>query len=102
MESISMFGFRVIEAPLMREPKIKVRADVPMTPAGRAAMNAWLLERFGDQEVAYMFDRNALSAYFDREIDKSLSSSLGARADTLVCSSLTISKLRAACKLVKP
>jgi len=94
-----LFGMRVIQTmSLPREPKLKVRDDVPMTPAGRAAMNAWLLERFGDQEVAYIMDLSALRGRMDRD----LAAAFGLPDRMMVGSPLTIEKLRAACKLVMP
>lgn len=94
-----LFGMRVIESmALSREPKLKVRSDVPMSPAARAAMNAWLLERFGDQEVAYIMDMSALLGRFDRQI----ADAFGMPERTLIGSPLTIERLSAACKLVMP
>ena len=54
----TLFGMQVhTSAALPRfEQTLKVRSDVPMTPEGRAAMDAWLKERFGMREVFFVFN----------------------------------------------
>ena len=53
----SIFGIRVIESPLIQPvAKLQVHPNCPMTDEGRDKMNAWLLEMFGKEEVAYIFN----------------------------------------------
>jgi hypothetical protein len=54
----SVFGaIKFVESPFVQPvPVLQLHPDFPWcTPEFRAKTNAWLLERFGMQEVAYMF-----------------------------------------------
>lgn len=60
----TMFGFPVITSPLVQPVPVLTFDPAHKlcwaTPEFRAEMNAWLLERFGTKEVAYIFDPHAL------------------------------------------
>ena len=61
----SLFGFKVVEHPLLPSelPVISfdpLRKCTWATPEYRASVDAWLLKRFGTQNVAFMFDPRAL------------------------------------------
>ena len=52
----SILGMPIISSPFVpaEQPKLKLRHDVPVTDAFRAEMDAWLLEMFGTERVAYV------------------------------------------------
>lgn len=62
----TLMGIRVMPSPhvqpvpVIQVRDIKLKDGTPiLSPAFRAEMNRWFLERFGTVDVAYMFDRSA-------------------------------------------
>ena len=100
-EFLTYSGYRVVESPLCREPKLRLSFDVDVSDAFRSEFNAWLLERFGDREVVYVIDPSTLSFLAGRADDllreqyvRSFSQPM------LVAGPLTIDALRKAAKLI--
>jgi hypothetical protein len=61
----TLFGLRVIESPLVPSELPTITFDPQRkctwaTPEYRASVDAWLLKRFGTQQVSFMFDPRAL------------------------------------------
>jgi hypothetical protein len=58
----TFFGIKILPSEHVQPvPVLQLHPDFPWcTPEFRAKTNAWLLERFGTMEVAYMFDPRAL------------------------------------------
>lgn len=58
----TLFGLKVVSNPILPSelPNIRFdpqhKCDAWATPAYRREIDAWLLERFGTHEVAFMFD----------------------------------------------
>lgn len=55
---MNFMGLNIIEHPLMpsTQPRMKLKHDVPVSDKFRAEFDQWLLEFFGTERVAYMFD----------------------------------------------
>lgn len=61
----TLFGMKVIQSPLLPSELPTLTFDPQQkctwaTPEYRASMDAWLLKRFGMQQVSFMFDPRAL------------------------------------------
>jgi hypothetical protein len=60
----TLFGIKVRQSPLVQPVPVltfdPLRKCTWATPEYRASVDAWLLKRFGTQEVAYMLDPRAL------------------------------------------
>lgn len=61
----TLFGMKVIQSRLLPSELPTITFDPQQkctwaTPEYRASMNAWLLKRFGTQQVAFVFDPRAL------------------------------------------
>lgn len=57
-----LFGMDIVESPVHTVPKLKLRADTPVSDKFRAEFDAWLLEMFGTRDdspipfgTAYVF-----------------------------------------------
>lgn len=61
----TLFGLKVVESPLVPSELPTITFDPQRkcawaTSEYRASVDAWLLKRFGTQQVAFMFDPRAL------------------------------------------
>lgn len=62
-------GMRIMISPHIKPtPRVQCSIDYPGTESGKAAMNAWLLERFGVKHVAYVVDPRFLGMLGDKVI----------------------------------
>lgn len=63
-----LFGFDVFIVPVLHVPRLQLSPGVPVSEACRTEMDAWLLSRFGEQEVCSIRSGNVLFAEMERKI----------------------------------